>query len=392
MHVRSLHLRALALGAALILGIVPLASGAAEPFEINAILPVTGPASFLGKEEAQTLGVIEQSVNKGGGINGRPIKFAIQDDQSNPQLAVQLMNGVIAKKVSVVLGSSLVAVCNAMAPLAKDGPVEYCFSPGVHPAEGGYVFSSSISTADLLVASAKYFSARGWHKIAIITSNDATGQDAERGIDAAFNAASGETIVDREHFNTTDVSVAAQLAHIKSTDAQAVIAWSTGTPIATIFRGMTEAGIDLPIETTNGNGTYAQMKAYAAFLPKQLYFPVIPAMAPDQLQNGPVKRAVTGYLDGFKAIGARPDVGQSLAWDPALLVVDAYKKLGLNATASQIRDYLTALRGWAGVAGLYDFRAIPQRGVGTDNAVMARWDAAKNSWVAVSKLGGDPLR
>jgi branched-chain amino acid transport system substrate-binding protein len=377
---------------AALLAIVPLAGRAADQFDINAILPLTGPAAFLGQEEAGALKVIEDVVNKSGGIGGRPIHFAIEDDQSSPQLGVQLLNGVAAKKVSAVIGSSLVAVCNAMMPLAKDGPADYCLSPGTHPPDGSYVFSSSISTTDLLAASAVYFRDRGWRKIAIITSSDATGQDAERGIDAAFNAASGEQIVDREHFNITDVSVAAQMAHIKASDAQALIAWSTGTPIATILRGIAEAGITLPVETTNGNLTYAQMKAYASFMPKELYFAAPPAIAPDQLPNGPVKHAVDTFISAFKTSGTRPDIGQSLAWDPAFLVIDAYKKYGLNATAEQIKDFIDGQRGWVGINGQYDFHAVPQRGVGVNNVIMVRWDPAKDTWVGVSKLGGEPLK
>jgi len=134
------------------------------------------------------------------------------------------------------------------------------------------------------------------------------------------------------------------------------------------------------------------MKAYAAFLPKQLYFSAPPAMAPDALPNGRVKRALGAYVDAFKPTGVRPDVGHSLAWDPAWLVIDAYKKLGLNATATQIRDYVVGLRGWAGINGQYDFRSIPQRGVRADNVIIARWDTTKDTWVAMSKLGGEPLR
>ena len=71
------------------------------------------------------------------------------------------------------------------------------------------------------------------------------------------------TVVDRAHFNTTDVSVAAQIEHIKAANPQVLIAWSTGTPIATVFKGIVQAGLDIPIATTNGNMTYAQMTQYA---------------------------------------------------------------------------------------------------------------------------------
>ena len=384
--------RLLALVFAALIATIPLAGRTAEPFEIHAILALTGSAAFLGKQQATALGVIEDLVNKSGGIKGRPIKFVISDDQSDPRLGVQLMNEVISKQVSVVIGSSIVSICNAMMPLAKAGPAVYCLSPGVHPPDGSFVFSASLSTNDLFAASALYFRGRGWRRIAIITSSDATGQDAERGIDAAFDAQSGIQIIDREHFNTTDISVAAQVAHIKASGAQALIAWSTGTPVATILRGLVDAGVDLPVVTTAGNLTYAQMKAYASFLPKEIYFPTVVAFAPEQLPNGPVKRKINEYLNAFKSVGMRPDVGYETPWDPTLLVIDAYKKLGLSATAEQIREYLSTLRGWVGINGQYDFQTVPQRGIGVNNVMLVRWDPTKDTWVGVSSPGGEPRK
>jgi branched-chain amino acid transport system substrate-binding protein len=110
----------------------------AEPYEINAILSLTGGAAFLGKAQQQAFGLIEQIANRNGGIKGRPVKFSIVDDQSNPQTAVQLANAIIAKKVPIFIGSDLTAPCSAIGPLVeKNGPTEYCTSPGINPAPGG---------------------------------------------------------------------------------------------------------------------------------------------------------------------------------------------------------------------------------------------------------------
>lgn len=386
------RLLVLALGVSLAGG--PVRAAAAEPFEINAILPLTGGAAFLGKEEAQTLAVIEESVNKAGGIGGRSIKFTIADDQSNPQVAVQLTNGVIEKKVSVILGSSLVSTCSAMTALVKDGPVLYCFSPGIHPPKDSYAFSSSVSTKDLIAVLVGYFRQRGWKRLAIITSIDATGQDAERSMDEAFSAPENKSVqvVAREHFNTTDVSVTAQMTHIRAANPQALIAWSTGTPAATLLRGVNEARLTIPVATTNGNLTYAQMKQYAQFLPKELYFPGVPFAAPGQVTDRATKAAVEAFYKAFEPAGIKPDLGQSLAWDPTLLVIDALRKLGTNATAAQIRQYLNDVHGWVGSNGPYDFRAVEQRGLGRSAALVVRWDPAKETWVGVSRPGGAPLK
>src|SRR5579862_5215857 len=109
------------------------AAGPASAYDINTILPLTGGASFLGKEEQQTLQLAEPMINKAGGIQGQLVHFIYYDDQSNPQIGVQLANRVIAAKPAVLLGSSLVSICSAMAPLMQNGPAMYCLSPGIHP-------------------------------------------------------------------------------------------------------------------------------------------------------------------------------------------------------------------------------------------------------------------
>ena len=89
---------------------------AADPFNIDVVLPLTGPAAFLGKAEQLSLQQAEKILAKGDGIGGRPIKFVFHDDQSNPQTAVQLANQIVAAKPAVVLGSAVVAM--------REGPSE----------------------------------------------------------------------------------------------------------------------------------------------------------------------------------------------------------------------------------------------------------------------------
>lgn len=382
-----------------LLGVFAVAlQGEANParaYDINVILPLTGGASFLGKAEQAALQLAEPLINKAGGIHGQPMHFVYYDDQSSPQTAVQLTNRVIASKPAVLLGSSLVSVCNAMAPLMQDGPVMFCFSPGIHPSEGSYVFTSSVSTLDLADALIRYFRLKGWTKLAFMTSADATGQDAERGLNEVAKRPENKdiSIVERAHFNTTDVNVAAQIEHIKAAKPQALIAWSTGTPIATVFKGIIQAGLDIPIATTDGNMTYAQMTQYAAFLPKQLYIP-----APEWSHHEgvitldpAVETAQKRFFDSFTAAGAKPDIAATLAWDPIMIVIDALQQLGPDASAQQVRDHILALKGFAGINGVYDFPKTPQRGLDVQTAVVTLWNPTQKSWEIVSKPTGIPL-
>jgi branched-chain amino acid transport system substrate-binding protein len=381
--------------AALCAGLCALAAQAADPYKIDVITSLTGGASFLGKGEQQALQLLEKSVNKTGGLNGQPLEFTFYDDQSSPQVAVQLGSQLKAKNPAVILGPSIVAMCNATGPLMKDGPVMYCLSPGIHPPKGSFVFTSSTSTYDLAKALMRHFRMKGWKNIAIMTSSDASGQDAERGLNEAASMPENKDIkiVARAHFNITDVSVAAQIENVKAANPQAFIAWSTGAPIATIFKGIVQAGLDVPTATTDGNMTYAQMKNYHDFLPKQLYIASAAWAGYGYEKLEPrLEKAIKTFYDEYAAIGQKPDLPASIGWNTGLIVVDALKKLGPKATATQLRDYLVNLKDVPSVDGLLDFPASPQRGLGLHDVVVTRWDPAKNTWVAVSKPGGEPLQ
>ena len=83
----------------------------------------------------------------------------------------------------------------------------------------------------------------------------------------------------------------------------------------------------------------------------------------------------------------KPDGPATYAWDPALLVVEALRKLKADASAEDLRAYLRELKGFAGVNGYYDFKAVPNRGLDESNVVITRWDPAVQAWAVVS----DPL-
>ena len=386
---------AFALATALCLGILPSAAKAEEPYQVNAILPLSGGGSFLGNAEQRSLELAAALANRNGGINGRPLQFVFHDDQSSPQAAVQLATRIVAQHPALIVGPSIVAMCNATAPLMRNGPVQYCLSPGIHPPAGSYTFTASVSTFDLANALIRYFRLKGWTRIALMTSTDASGQDAERGLNQIIGLPDNKdvTVVERAHFNPSDVSVAAQIERVKAANPQAFIAWSTGAPIATIFRAIDQAGLDIPIGTTDGNMTHAQMEQYDAFLPPQLYFPAaLWAVAVERGAKGEtVSAAQQQFLAAFAEAGVLPDLPAEIAWDPAMILIDALRRLGPDVTADRLRDHLAHLKEFEGVNGTYDFEKEPQRGLTVENAVVTRWNLTTKHWDVVAKPTGVPL-
>lgn len=365
-----------------------------DPVTLDVLMPLSGPGSFIGKAEQDTLTALLPVVNREGGIRGRPVRFDMADDRTSPQIAVQLFNQFLVQKPSVLLGPSLAAPCLAIASLVTAGPVDYCYGPAIHPKSGTFVFSSSVSTDGYAIAFYRYFATQNLKKIAIISSTDASGQDADNAFDSALerpeNKAAGLTIVDHEHFNVNDLSVAAQMQRIKASGAQVVICYAPGTPFGTLLRGVRDAGIDVPVATGNANMTYPEMKQYAEFLPHDLLFPGLPFLA--HLAPTPAaKKAQSDFYDAFRVLGIRPDFLHSTAWDSTLIVIDALRALGPDASAAKVRDYIANLHGFTGISGEYDFRDGSQRGLSDKNIIVMRWDVPKDTWMAVSGPGGSRL-
>jgi branched-chain amino acid transport system substrate-binding protein len=382
--------------AALLLAALPTRA-AEEPFEIYAMVSLTGPVAFAGRGIANMLAAGERYVNSragGNGINGRPVHFVIQDDQSNPATAVQLANQIFAKRVAGIIGPAFGATCTAVLPIVNtNGPLSYCLSNTVHPTNGSYMFSANPSTKDFTAAIFRYAKAKGIKKLALLTSTDSSGQDGEAV--ALENLKTPEfrslELVATEHFGVADLTVNAQMARIKASGAEAIDAWTTGTPFGTVLRSVSETGWDGILMTNAGNISKSQMDQYAQFIPRQLVFSGPPFMAigivPSRLR---VTRAT--FLDAMH----QADIGtvdqiMTLGWDPMLIVIDAFRHVGTNATAAQLRDYILKLHDFAGVNGIYDFRRGDQRGLDPSSGVVVRWDKGSGEFVTIAKPGGAPF-
>jgi branched-chain amino acid transport system substrate-binding protein len=330
-------------------------------------------------------------VNKHGGVNHRPMHFQYLDDGSNAQTAVQLANQVIATKTPVILGPTLTQQCNAIAPLVQaNGPANFCLSPGLNPPANGYIWSSSVSLKDAIAATIRYFRERGLTRLAILSSTDATGQEADRDWELARSAPEnrGVQFVAKEHFNLSDVTVSAQMARIKGANPQALLTWTVGPAFGTELHGVVDAGLDIPIFGSNGDMVAEQLNGYKAFMPKELLFAAVLTFGQSSLGAGPVKDAQKVYFDAFKAAGLTPNFPNTLAWDPAMILIDAYRHLGDHPTAAQIRDYINGLHGFAGINGIYDFRAGDQHGIGENGVVIVRYNPGNDTFTAVSKRSG----
>jgi branched-chain amino acid transport system substrate-binding protein len=366
--------------------------GDKEPIRIDAILSLTGGAAFLGTGEMNSLEVLQDAVNAQGGVDGRDIEFNFLDDKSTPAVAVQLARGLVDEGVSAFVGPSLGSTCGAVAPLLEaKGPVSYCLSPVVHPAEDSFQFSAAVGSDAQFDSMANYFRSQGWNKIAYLAATDVTGQDGKAQLERMLAAEENSDLeaVAIEAYELTDTSVAAQAARITASKPDVVVAWTSGTSFGTVLNGLDQAGNTVPVITSNANMTFEQMDEYESFAPESLLFsvPEWPNYSLDE--SGPNADARTEWVEALADADYEPNAVRSLSWDAGRLIVDALKS-GAE-TPEAIQDHINGLSDFPGIFGTYDFTTGDQRGITIDNVIVAEWEKGDRLWRPVSGPAGNEL-
>jgi branched-chain amino acid transport system substrate-binding protein len=366
-----------------------------KPYTIEVILSLTGQAASLGADEQTALVAYEKLANRQGGINGTPIHFQVYDDQSTPAVAVQLASTILSHHPAVVMGSSLVGATQAIEPFFKDGPVLFASTPLLYPERGSYIFAAGASSRHSMAAAVRYFRMRGLTKIAVLTTSDASGQDNLHSVDLALQLPENKniTVVDREQFGVTDISAASQIAHIKASGAQVLFAYPTGAPFGTALHAISDAGLDVPIDTAGPNINPVLLERFKTFLPSsEMVIANASFFNRDRKASDPLKAPIEEFYVELQAAGVKPTVAHAFTWDPARIIVSGLRKLGTGATAAQLRDYIAGLHDFPGVSGMYDFRIGDQHGLTQDAEVVIRYDpTSPTGQRIVSQQGGAPL-
>jgi branched-chain amino acid transport system substrate-binding protein len=388
----SLVLRAVFCIAALAFGIVPTtAIGAADPLELYALVPITGPLAFYGQGIQQSLAAEEATINAAGGVRGRNVHFNVLDDQANPQIAVQLLSPLLAKNVPVIIDAGPAATCRATASVAKSSAVIFCLSTAYRPEIDSYSFTTPFSLEAGIAAQVRFFRNIGLKRLGFIIATDATGQEVDTVLNSilAYPENRGVTAVARERFSPADISVAAQIARIHSANPQAVFAFGSGAPLSLIFGAMRDAGLALPTATLAVNQSVKQLSSYGAIVPADLELVTPRWAAYDIMGAGPVKTKAGAFRTAMDRAGLGTDGPDSLAWDPAMFIVDAYRASGDAPTPTSVRNYIAGLHNVAGICGYYDFPATPGRGLTAKDTVVLRWDGVKKAFIPISTAGGE---
>ena len=375
---RCLVAALIALAAALVTSTV--FAQAKAPYRIGAIFDVTGPAAPLGTPERDTVKMIQEQINKKGGINGHPVEFIIYDNGSENTACYNMVKKLIeSHKVKAIIGPSQTGTTMAVADLCqKSGiPLLSCAAgrPITDPVKS-YVFKTAQSDVFAVAKVIDYLKAKRIKNIAFINVSNAFGASGREQMEKQAVAA-GLNITTKEAFGDKDTDMTPQLTHINGARPQAVVCWGTNPGPAIVARNMKQLGMRMPLIMSHGvaNKKFIELAGDAA---EGVILPAGRLVVADHIsRRDRQKGAVSDFAVQFrKEYGRDADSFGGYAWDAAYLVMDAMRKVGDDP--SRIRSEIEKRRKYAGVSGVFNFSPAEHNGLTKDAFVMVR--VAGGNW------------
>lgn len=376
----------MARAAAIVLALLAIlgCSKDSDTIKIGAVLSVTGPASFLGEPEKNTLLMLADELNAKGGVEGRKVEVIINDDESDVNKCVMAAKKLIEQdKVAVVLGPSIsgntLAISKFFAP-AKIPLVSCSAAEKIVKPVDPWVYNTpqlDRHAVGKILADAKK---KGYAKLAILTVSDGYGQ-AGRAVLQELLPAQGFTLVADEVFGPKDTDMSAQLTKIKGAAPDAIICWGTNPGPAVVARNRAQLGITTPLYMSHGVASkkFIELAGDAA---EGLILPAGRLVAVSQVPDGhPQKALLTKYVDDYtKKFGSAPSTFGGHAYDAFMLVIEAIKA-GKSAKPQDIRDNLEKIKNLPGTAGVYSMSAENHNGL--DESAFLMVTIEKGEWKVV---------
>ena len=338
---------------------------------LGAIVPSSGPFAEWGRTNTATLQMLEKQVNDAGGIKGAKLRIMILDDGTKPAQATNDLRKLAGDDhVLAVAGPLTSSAAEVTFPVANEMKVvstsQASSKPGVAKLNRPWAFRNTIDEGVLGHTTVPYYKkAFNIKTVAIIfDAKDATAATVGSKIMPGLMKDNGIEIVnanDPLSFNTGDLDVSAQVTKIKSLNPDGVVVSADYSQAVTVIREMKRQGVIKPVVGSTQLISSAILKAA----------PEIPIVAPASFYASMPGEKAEKFVKELtpllhKISGLPPEIEPSMydanIYEIASIYIDAVKNAGvtgkpedLEADRTKIRDYMTKLKGFAGLGGPISF-------------------------------------
>jgi len=192
-----------------------------KTYSFGAMFPLTGAGSEIGELFQRGLNMAVEKVNVNGGVDGWELKPVVLDHKATAQGGVVAMNQLVNLYHVPFVITSFASVALASQPMAARNQVLLLNVGGtsINLLNKPWLYNDQLMGAGLNEPLAQYMHDQGLHTAALLTSEDAYGQDNGIAFTKAWTSLGG-TIVATETFPLSATDFTSRLTKIRAADPQ----------------------------------------------------------------------------------------------------------------------------------------------------------------------------
>jgi branched-chain amino acid transport system substrate-binding protein len=320
------------------------------PIKIGVVTSLTGERALHGTYTKNGILMAVEEINAKGGVNGRKLEAVFEDDSGNDAGAVNAFNKLSGSGVAVVIGPIFSPMNLAMSPGIKKAEIPTLVigsSNDIAKQKNQWMFQSRTADAISAAAIAKYAANNlKLKKLAILhdTDNFASGGAA---VATKTLQDLGMPPVVVVTYNSGDKDFTPQLAKIKASGADGILAWSQQTEAGLIMKQKKALDLNIPIVGSNSYVT-----KIAIDLAKDSAEGVYSVA--DYVTTTPVPKGqefAKKYKEKYKIDS---EFNAAMTYDALYLAAEALKKAG-STDKNAVRQALAGIKDYVGVSTTYSF-------------------------------------
>jgi branched-chain amino acid transport system substrate-binding protein len=304
---------------------------------------LSGTTAVFGQGTHNGIQLAVDEVNAAGGLLGKPVRLATEDDEGNQDEAVSVVKKLIDRdNVVGVLGEVASTRSLAGGSVCEQAGVPMISPSSTNPdvtKDRKYVFRVCFTDDFQGSVGAQFALRKNWKRVAVFSSSNS---DYSKKLSMFFKqtfTAGGGQIVSEETYSDGDKEFKAQLTRMQSKNPDAVYLPGYYTEIDLILRQARNLGFKVPFFGGDGwDGVTLDSNSEGCCFTNH-YSPEDP------------RPSVQRFIAAYKAkYGTVPDAFGITGYDAARVMFDAIKRAGsTNRTA--IRDAIAATKDFPGAGG-----------------------------------------
>lgn len=239
-----------------------------------------GAYAFIGKPYYDAMKAYFAELNEKGGVNGKKIELKVLEDEFKPENAIANVQKLINdEKVFSIVGLFGTPGVKAAVPTIKDAGIPAVYfatgaaittksGPNFFPVQPNYLYEGKL----MAMYANNYFKGK---KVAVVYRNDDAGVDGLAGFeDGLKQLGKSDLLVQKVSMDVGTTDATAQIAKVKESGADLVIAYALSGELSVILKEVQKAGLNVPMLTTYSNVSDSFVNSNAPAAPnaiKNLY-------------------------------------------------------------------------------------------------------------------------